>query len=273
MLQELYEELRPFFSAKRKNVIVADFETTQPNDKNEVYVYLWCLTTIWDGKIYQGTEIDDFFEKLFSFERTVEVWFHNGAKFDFHYILGFFANYFQNDKLVFQQRFSKNIRSKPLEIIKTCDYYEENSVNGKLVLEPLEYQILTDNNKVVFEIKLASSVLYEKRHHYKRSDSVYLITFRDSCRVFPSTLEGYGKSISQQTNLKIKKGDFKGFLDIYQTEPTLKEFIRKNKNAEEHLSYVKDDVLILTIFLLLVDAKYSYRPLIREKLLKLRHRL
>lgn len=59
-----------------------DFETTTINENNEVKVYLWVLLR--GKRVYQGTTIESFMEKLMSMSDSI-IYFHN-LKFDFSYI-------------------------------------------------------------------------------------------------------------------------------------------------------------------------------------------
>lgn len=59
-----------------------DFETTQPNENNEVQIYLWCM--VGEGKVYHGTNMDEFINFLKTLNKSI-IFFHN-LKFDFSYI-------------------------------------------------------------------------------------------------------------------------------------------------------------------------------------------
>ena len=66
---------------KAKKVYYADFETTIPNENNEVQVYLWCIVS---GKYQKyGTDIESFIELISTLKGV--IYFHN-LKFDFSYI-------------------------------------------------------------------------------------------------------------------------------------------------------------------------------------------
>lgn len=64
-----------------KKVYYADFETTQPNNKNQVFVYLWCIIS--KNEEYVGYNIESFIEKIKTLKGI--IYFHN-LKFDFSYI-------------------------------------------------------------------------------------------------------------------------------------------------------------------------------------------
>lgn len=60
----------------------ADFETTTPNEKNQVRVYLWVMLA--GPKVDVGYDIESFVDKLSTMKKSV-IYFHN-LKFDFSYI-------------------------------------------------------------------------------------------------------------------------------------------------------------------------------------------
>lgn len=64
-----------------KNTWYADFETTIPNEKNQVQVYLWVILK--NRKVFHGFDIESFVEKLKTLKGV--VYFHN-LKFDFSYL-------------------------------------------------------------------------------------------------------------------------------------------------------------------------------------------
>ena len=64
-----------------KKVYFADFETTQPNKDNKVFVYLWCILS--GNEVYTGKTLETFINKLETLNGV--VYFHN-LKFDFSYI-------------------------------------------------------------------------------------------------------------------------------------------------------------------------------------------
>lgn len=63
----------------------ADFETTQPNEKGEVRVYLWCICTK-KNNVNWGRDISNFM--LFIKDKRAIIYFHN-LKFDSSYILNY----------------------------------------------------------------------------------------------------------------------------------------------------------------------------------------
>lgn len=67
---------------KRKPIYYADFETTQPNDKGQVRVYLWvcCMSKY---NIMWGDDIESFIKLILN--RRCVIYFHN-LKFDVSYI-------------------------------------------------------------------------------------------------------------------------------------------------------------------------------------------
>lgn len=66
----------------KKQIAYADFETTQPNEQNEVRVYLWCIV-LENNKKEFGTDIASFMKYIKS--KKIKIYFHN-ARFDFSYI-------------------------------------------------------------------------------------------------------------------------------------------------------------------------------------------
>lgn len=66
----------------KKTIAYADFETTQPNENEEVRVYLWCIV-LENGKKEFGTDISSFMNYIRS--KKLKIYFHN-ARFDFSYI-------------------------------------------------------------------------------------------------------------------------------------------------------------------------------------------
>lgn len=68
--------------ANNPRIWYADFETTQPTDKKEVTVYLWCAVN--GKKRKTGTTISSFFDFCKKLKGHI-IYFHN-LKFDFSYI-------------------------------------------------------------------------------------------------------------------------------------------------------------------------------------------
>lgn len=65
----------------KKNIVFADFETTQPDENGIVEVYLWCLIS--GKRKYSGRTISEFYD--FTKTRKDICYFHN-LKFDFSYL-------------------------------------------------------------------------------------------------------------------------------------------------------------------------------------------
>lgn len=65
-----------------KKVYYADFETTQPNEQQQVFVYLWAMVS--GNQTFTGTDLESFINKIKTLKKSI-IYFHN-LKFDFSYI-------------------------------------------------------------------------------------------------------------------------------------------------------------------------------------------
>ncbi len=143
-------------------ILAADFETTTTKDKEkfktfEPQVYSWGVKGEKFPFTY-GINISSFFDMIKKLDKDYIMFFHNGAKFDFHFIIS------KLNENGFKQKKFKSIeenKSKIVKIIKYSDYYNENTFTPKnkkdkyeKAIRPNEYQILVNNNFAILEIKI-----------------------------------------------------------------------------------------------------------------------
>lgn len=233
----------------KNNWIAADFETTQIDKNDCVFVYLWGVKESWGKqKTHHGTNIISFLEYIQSLERDITVFFHNGGGFDFHYLLMLFQLKDDDGNFIFTQHFYPK---RALKSIKSCEYKEKIQEKNKglryTFLKANQYTLLANNNRVIISLKLGIESTKEKTFTSKGISQtkkiVNTITFKDSFLLFGSSIKQIGKMLGMD------KIDFKGFLDITKPYPDVEDFRKNIHNAQEHITYLHQDVDILFQFI------------------------
>ncbi len=239
---------------REPKMVVCDFETHAVNN-GIVDVYLWgARPSFGDKKVVKGTNIYSFINYLNSLPGSFKVFFHNGSKFDFHYLLRMFTVKDKYGDFIFKQKFNESKKKilskvdvspyKELEIQRTrvlhSDDVDEKKINT-WILKENEYSILIDNNKKIIQLKLGKPDI-----NYRKKGIVnHTITFHDSLSIFKGSIAQFGDILNFP-----KLADFKGFLKIKRTYTDLNDFRKNVKNAEEHITYLQRDVDILYKYLM-----------------------
>lgn len=195
-------------------ICVADFETTTLTEKEEsdlrnkkvtvenlkTRVWAWGITEIGrtkDEQIIVGTKIEDFMSFVSKLENNSKIYFHN-LKFDGHFILSYLL---KNNFTMVEKR----------------EHAIENSF----------YTMISDTG-----LFYSITVVYKR---YQRNNRMQKITFYDSLKKLPYTIERIGKAFN---------------LD-YQKVDVDENFYRKQRDEDYQLTdfdikYLKADIKVLS---------------------------
>ena len=231
-----------------KHLLAADFETTV--NENTPEVYAWGVMDE-AGVFEYGTDIGTFFDYITGLDKNYIMYFHNGAKFDFHFILP------KLDEFGFTQReftLSKNI----LDIEDTSYYRVKNTVEQRKHkdLQAYEYEIIADGNKKIISIRIGLPTV--KNSHKAKDKQVHrILELRDSNLLFVGSIKSYGETLNEQFKTdKYSKLD----LDDGYTRKDLYNSVEEFENDGNQLEYLRQDVFVLIEYL-----KYMETELPREK--------
>lgn len=261
---------------KKRIIIAADFETTtvvrEKFNDSESYrsyilndfnpeVYSWGLSFYnWkkdDKQVFRyGINIDSFMETILfdiSFSGA-HLFFHNGAKFDNHFILAWLFN---NG---FKQVIRKN---KDVDYASSSKFdFEDEYENLKIVddkkykLQFGEFEAIIDDGFRIMEIKIAT-----KNFKYKDGKKENrILKIWDSNLLFPSSIKGYGEILNKEF-----KTDEYTKLEIGYDRETKYESKEEFENDGNELQYLKIDIKILLDFLTMI-SKSKHLPLNKWKL-------
>ena len=127
----------------------ADFETTKPNELNQVRVYIWALTSFNNNLIEYGETIESFVDYILKLKYSY-IYFRNGSGFDFKFIIPYLL---QND-----------IKFKTLEKMGTIYQLEIKNVKlrDSMLLLPMSLKEACNNfNTNYFKTSIDYDVPYE----------------------------------------------------------------------------------------------------------------
>ncbi len=209
----------------------ADFETTIefPN------VYAWGIYG--ENEYFDGINIDSFMKHILSFKKSVDIYFHNGAKFDFHFILPVLKKYGYTVKPYTNKK-------KILKDIKVSEFEKSHLGEYQRFLKTKQYDYFADGNKKIFEIRIALDSKNKKGKNYT-------INFKDSNLLFPSKIEGYGNALNNHfKNKEFTKG---GTGDIKYDKKYLYKDYDQFVNDKFEQAYLKQDCKILFNYLKLME--------------------
>ncbi len=143
-----------------KLLITADFETTVCEDP-EVYSWAMYYSKNNETIIKYGISVKSFLEEVKSFKENIEIYFHNGAKFD--------------SKFIFPALYEVGLRERPytvskkvLKVLKPSDWKDNHIGERGRYLESGEFDYFADGTKKTFNIKIGLN----KRLHRKIEDGV-----------------------------------------------------------------------------------------------------
>ena len=159
-----------------KPTYFADFETTQPNNNNEVSVYLWCM--VGEGEEYSGTSIESFIELIENMDAL--IYFHN-LKFDFSYIQYYLLKNQREHKVLEKQGIIYNI-----------------SFNNVIIRDSLNFLPMTlkeIGDKYCSKYK-KTSIDYNVYEGHQATEEEIEYCFND-CKVLEEGLNNYFNSIEE----------------------------------------------------------------------------
>lgn len=260
--------------SKNNIYLTADFETTTVNVENyrlpngEInqkeyrqavmnhvpQVYSWALDFRDDATgnhfIADGIELYTFVETLFNYikdeKKDITVYFHNGAKFDLHFLVDFLR----------EQGFKQLVIDSSDKTTEGSNFdweaeYENITLEEKArKIKFGEYTMITNANHAIMEMRLASPTMTESRRD-GYEPKARTITFRDTNLMFPSSLAGYGAALNKHF-----KTDEWSKLDLetgYTRETVYNDYMEFANDANEQ-EYLHMDVKILSEFLAMMHG-------------------
>lgn len=244
---------------KQKKLLVADFETT--SDPNNPQVYSW---GIYDGQEHQyGISIETFFDTIKKIDEDCIMYFHNGSKFDAHFILPVLS------KLGYKQRLKPYNHNKILKLISMSEYKDshwkdeeerklKNKVQGisNTPLQFPEYEVLANGNSHVLELKISLPSFKVKYQNGKRIQTNRVLIIRDSNLLFTGSIKKYGDSLNKHYHTKRYTKGGTGAIDYDRTE--LYNSIEELENDGNELEYLKQDNYILYSYLDLMSKQLPF---------------
>ena len=250
--------------AKQTHLIAADLETTSNKDMPTVY-----LTGAYFEKTREYKEYKifaDFIKDLNNLDYDAIVYFHNGARFDFH----FFLNEFERLGLNQQSPIRHKTEIKEIE---SSSFFDQNvattSRQGEKnkLIKPGYYQLMVDKNYKILEIKLGiNSIKKNSKNEKNPKGKNRVVLFRDSNLLFAGSIKSYGETLNDYYKTdKYKKGSIDYILK-QSFNKTYSYYDKKNnvwkdmdKEKWKNISaYLKQDCRILLQYLKLMD-KYLPR--------------
>lgn len=157
-----------------KKVYFADFETTQPNKNNQVFVYLWVILS--GKKVYNGFNIESFFEKIKELKGI--IYFHN-LKFDFSYIQYFLIKNNIEYKLLEKKGTIYNVKFFDIELRDSMNFL------------PMSLKDVGENYCNIFK---KTSIDYNVNEGHVATDDEINYCIND-CRVVEEGLNNYLSSV------------------------------------------------------------------------------
>ncbi len=217
-----------------KEFFTADFETTACDNPQ---VYSWGLYSneVWE----YGICIKSFLKRVLSFDKSVIIYFHNGAKFDFKFILPVLQ------EIGLRQR-PYTEGKKIIKVLQESRYKVENIGERSQLLEENEFEYFADGTQKIFNIKIG---LKAKTHH--KDGKNHTVEFRDSRLLFDGSIKSYGDSLNSHYDTYIYTKGGTGSITYDRT--TLYKSIDELYNDEDELDYLKQDCVIAYEFLKLMS--------------------
>ena len=264
---------------KKLNLFTADFETTtivkKPNETQEQYrervkefkpeVYSWALCervvdeiSGYDKsnyKIKDGISIFSFIETIEQITKDTVIYFHNGAKFDLHFILPVLGVMGYKQLLVMDDIYFEMLPDELQdEFLETAEV-EWNGIifsDKPRKLRPKEFTILVDGSHKIMEMKLGIESKKRTNGKYKNR----AVIFRDSNLMITSTLKGYGESLNKHYNTdKFSKYELDGGYTRETLYKSYDEFVNDGNERE----YLHQDVIVLNEFLHLIGSVIPFK--------------
>lgn len=272
---------------KKTYLAAADFETTYVTkdeylrENKSPEVYSWAIYHGNEEYEY-GIDINTFIDTILNIKRDTVMFFHNGAKYDLHYLIpalekrGLYPHVkwdknwktisqFEDDNIInyftkkigIDQNLSRedkmyifDIALKNPSTIKKLNTRDENT-----------FDMMVDGNYHILQIVLKSKykkVTYKNKKPRKTSYSIYI---KDSIKNFPASLKKLGESLNKTFNTdKYSKGSIS-----YMKKDKYKS-IEELENDDNELEYLIQDTRILWKF---IDTITKFETEEGEKILKL----
>ena len=251
---------------RKEQILSADFETTtllqldnessvdyrERLSKGKPKVYSWAIAKrneYQDYEIKDGTSMMSFMEYIQEIDMDTRMYFHNGSKFDLHFIIPYLTFYgfkqviVNPDNLAGADNFDfETLHNDPDVIL----------VDKLRKLKPKEYTLLIDGNHKILEMKIG----LESSKRTKGETKYRVLRLLDSNLMFPSALKGYGKTLNKEYDT-----DFFTKLDIdggYTRETLYKNYDEFLNDGNER-EYLHKDVIILIEFLHLMAKTLPFR--------------
>lgn len=220
-----------------KSLIVCDFETD--NDINHPNVVSWGCKSLTNYEY--GISIESYFQWLKNIKEDTFIFFHNGAKFDFAFILPYM------EKFGYKPHFANSTKIK--EVFKKSPYKESN-ISPNFYLQPNEFSYISDDNYKIYEIRIGLNEMKKKRNN----QVCKTITFRDSNLMFPNQLYKYGEVLNKVYNTNIYSKGKEKYEDL-KAYKNIQEF----ENSGNSFEYLKQDCNILFEFLKYMNEYLPFR--------------
>lgn len=241
---------------RKQHILSCDFETTSLNrndyKNDEDYqlaletftpeVYDWVIVLRKNNVDSTKPDIDNyivkydigiesFFDTIMNLDQDYTMYFHNGSKFDLHFLLPYLYKRGMKELVV-----QKNDLSDLSKFTFEGEYDNLTIVEKGRLLEFGEYSTLVDDGHKIMEMKIALPSKKGKKHR--------ILTIRDTNLMFPSKLKDYGVSLNKQY-----KTDFFTKQEISYTRSEKYNSIEELQNDGNELSYLIMDGIILIEFI------------------------
>ncbi|MDI4567810.1 MAG: hypothetical protein E7Y34_01875, partial [Mycoplasma sp.] len=197
-----------------------------------------------------GISIYSFIEFITSIRIRCNIWFHNGSKFDFHFIIPMlmeFGYLYIPDFNNMEDFLKENDRLKTRHNILS-DKVEKLNKKVWNTLNAYEFNTMTDGSKKIYKLQLVS-----REQHYNYEKQKYnnvLINLRDSNLLFVGSLKSYGDKLNQIHNTtKYTKKE----LDYMREQPY--NSIEELEQDTQEFEYLLQDTFILLSFLKEMGSK------------------
>lgn len=232
---------------KKTEILTMDFETTTVVNNESDYrekvkgftpeVYSWAICKRNDRKDYKivdGINIESFLDTILEFNKDYVAYFHNGSKFDLHFLLPELL------RQGFKQVVNKNYDSDYSDIDLSKEYETVTFIDKPRRLKYGEFSMVVDSSHKIMEMKIGL------KDTKKGTDKNRALIIRDSNLMFPSTLAGYGNSLNSFYNTdEYSKKELDNGYTKSEMYKDYDEFLNDGNERE----YLHQDVIILSEFL------------------------
>lgn len=256
---------------KKLNILTADFETTtvvkRDGETHKEYrerikdfraqVYSWAIckrNCLDDYEIKDGISIFSFLEYVSELEDDSMMFFHNGAKFDLHFIAPYLSAMGYKQLVVFNETLETILTTEQMnKLTDSEDVYwgDQVIVEKPRRLKEGEYTMLVDGSFKIMEMKIG--LKSTKRTKGIRKNRSLII--RDSNLLFPSSLKGYGETLNHAYKTdRFSKMELEGGYLRTETYNSYEEFVNDGNEQE----YLHKDVIVLSEFLHMMNETLPF---------------